>query len=94
MTTKPQDNLRNGEPCPDGVTCVVSIAAAEEAAAHIDSQDAKIKALVEALEGFKGSITKAALDSESGREIVDICFSAHCDAALAAAKETPHGNQS
>lgn len=45
MTTKPQDNLRNGEPCADGVTCIVSIAAAEEAAAHIDTQAARIAEL-------------------------------------------------
>lgn len=80
MTTKPQDNLRNGEPCADGVTCVVSIAAAEEAAAHIDAQDVKIKALVEAGTDLLGAIDM--LMPKDGPAKLRM------RAALAAAKET------
>jgi hypothetical protein len=76
MTTKPQDNLRNGEPCADGVTCIVSIAAAEEAAAHIDTQAAKIKALVEYVESIADWMASNGYDNTS-----DLAF-------LAAAKET------
>ena len=38
--------------------------------------------LVDALYGFKQSITKAALDSEEGHEIVETCFSANCGESL------------
>jgi hypothetical protein len=58
MTTKPQDNLRNGEPCADGVTCIVSIAAAEEAAAHIE-------ALVEYVESIADWMASNGYDNTS-----------------------------